>query len=129
MFNSNNIRWAGILYDHSSNFVIRVGATSNDITASGLNAVSINATGGHVNIGANALFAQYGGNVGIGTASPGAKLEVAGQVKITGGTPGAGKVLTSDADGLAVWANVTAPAATSAVNNESAVFKMSLMPN
>ena len=44
-----------------------------------------------------------GGNVGIGTASPGAQLEVAGQVKITGGTPGANKVLTSDAAGLASW--------------------------
>jgi len=43
------------------------------------------------------------GNVGIGTTSPGAKLEVAGQVKIRGGTPGAGKVLTSDANGLASW--------------------------
>jgi ribosomal protein S6E (S10) len=42
-------------------------------------------------------------NVGIGTSTPGAKLEVAGQVKITGGTPGAGKVLTSDAVGLATW--------------------------
>ncbi|MBL4753118.1 MAG: tail fiber domain-containing protein, partial [Flavobacteriales bacterium] len=43
------------------------------------------------------------GNVGIGTTTPGAKLEVAGQIKITGGTPGASKVLTSDAAGLATW--------------------------
>jgi hypothetical protein len=43
-------------------------------------------------------------NVGIGSSTPSAKLEVAGQVKITGGTPGAGKVLTSDANGLASWA-------------------------
>lgn len=43
------------------------------------------------------------GNVGIGTSTPGAKLEVAGQVKITGGIPGTGKVLTSDANGLASW--------------------------
>mgnify|MGYP001570000614 CR=1 FL=1 len=43
------------------------------------------------------------GNVGIGTASPSAKLEVNGQIKITGGSPGAGKVLTSDASGLASW--------------------------
>ena len=44
-----------------------------------------------------------GTNVGIGTTTPGARLEVAGTVKITGGTPGAGKVLTSDASGLASW--------------------------
>jgi len=44
-----------------------------------------------------------GGNVGIGTDTPGAKLEVAGQVKITGGSPAAGRVLTSDANGLATW--------------------------
>jgi len=47
------------------------------------------------------------GNVGIGTTSPGAKLEVAGQVKITGGAPGAGKVLTSDATGLASWQTIS----------------------
>ncbi len=52
------------------------------------------------------VWGQGGGQgsfVGIGTDDPTAKLEVAGQVKITGGTPGAGKVLTSDADGLATW--------------------------
>jgi len=43
-------------------------------------------------------------NVGIGSSSPSAKLEVAGQVKITGGSPGTGKILTSDANGLASWA-------------------------
>ena len=43
------------------------------------------------------------GNVGIGLINPTAKFEVAGQVRITGGTPGAGKVLTSDSTGLATW--------------------------
>lgn len=42
--------------------------------------------------------------VGIGTPSPTAQLEVNGQIKITGGAPGAGKVLMSDANGLATWA-------------------------
>jgi hypothetical protein len=55
------------------------------------------------------LLVKNGGNVGIGTgaAAPTAKLEVAGQVKITGGTPGANKVLTSDATGLASWQPVS----------------------
>ncbi len=48
-------------------------------------------------------FESNTGNVGIGTTSPGAKLEVNGQVKITGGSPGTGKILTSDANGLASW--------------------------
>lgn len=42
--------------------------------------------------------------VGIGTSSPSSKLDIAGNVKIVDGTQGAGKVLTSDANGLASWA-------------------------
>jgi hypothetical protein len=34
-------------------------------------------------------------------------LEIAGQIKINGGIPGAGKVLTSDATGLASWVTPT----------------------
>ena len=46
---------------------------------------------------------ESNGNVGIGIINPSAKLEVAGQVKITGGAPGIGKVLMSNATGLATW--------------------------
>jgi uncharacterized protein (TIGR02145 family) len=42
-------------------------------------------------------------NVGIGTNNPTAKLHVNGTVKIIDGTQGAGKILTSDAAGLASW--------------------------
>lgn len=60
-------------------------------------------------------------NVGIGTNTPGAKLEVVGGVKISdsiniggqmriiSGTPGAGKVLTSDATGLVSWVTPFVP--------------------
>ena len=58
------------------------------------------------------LFSN-GTNVGIGTDTPGAKLDIAGTVKITDGSQAAGKVLTSDANGLATWATPT-PAAASA---------------
>jgi hypothetical protein len=56
------------------------------------------------------------GNVGIGTSTPAAKLEVAGQVKITGGSPADGKVLTSDSVGLATWTNLPAGGDITAVN-------------
>ncbi|MHC1774995.1 MAG: hypothetical protein AB9834_06220 [Lentimicrobium sp.] len=45
------------------------------------------------------------GKVGIGVSYPEAELEVNGQIKINGGSPGAGKVLTSDAAGTATWQN------------------------
>jgi len=49
------------------------------------------------------MYASVSGNVGIGTSSPEAKLHVVGDVKIVDGTQAAGKVLTSDANGLASW--------------------------
>jgi hypothetical protein len=53
--------------------------------------------------GGGKLTILNNGNVGIGTTTPGAKLEVAGQLKIVDGTQGIGKILTSDANGLASW--------------------------
>ncbi len=46
------------------------------------------------------------GKVGVNTRTPAATLDVKGNVKITDGTEGAGKVLTSDANGLATWNNL-----------------------
>lgn len=49
------------------------------------------------------------GNVGIGTSTPSSKLEVNGQLKISGGNPGNGKILTSDATGIATWETPSIP--------------------
>jgi hypothetical protein len=95
---------ANNVFSQPSRFISSVGG--NDLWASGRTLGNDNNY--HISNYASARFydltvAEATGNVGIGTASPGAKLEVAGQVKITGGSPGAGKVLTSDATGLATW--------------------------
>lgn len=77
-----------------------VGTTSS--TASALHVQNSSST--------SLLFVRDDGNVGIGITAPTAKLEVVGQVKITGGDPDAGKVLTSDATGLATWETPAAAA-------------------
>ena len=59
------------------------------------------------------------GYVGVNTDAPTEQLEVAGQVKITGGAPGTGKVLTSDAVGVGSW-GTTEYAPTIAVQTISA---------
>jgi len=81
------------------------GGSSDYGAASGGNIVLTSGLGSDYRF-ANGSILLLNGNVGIGTASPGAKLEVSGQVKITGGTPGVGKVLISDASGLASWGSI-----------------------
>ena len=47
------------------------------------------------------------GNVGIGTTAPDEKLHVAGSIKMVDGNQGAGKVLISDANGVASWGSAS----------------------
>jgi hypothetical protein len=54
----------------------------------------------------NGNIFNNGGNVGVGNNAPLAKLDVVGNIKIKDGTEGAGRVLTSDANGLASWSVV-----------------------
>lgn len=49
-----------------------------------------------------------GTRVGIGTTAMVATLDINGTIKIAGGAPGVGKVLTSDASGFASWGTVSA---------------------
>lgn len=59
----------------------------------------------------NQMQIESNGNVGIGiTTTADAKLDVEGQIKIRGGSPGNGKILTSDASGLATWEDNTVAA-------------------
>jgi hypothetical protein len=55
----------------------------------------------------NTILQGFGGNVGVGTETPGERLEVAGAVKMTGFSMAtgatAGFVLTSDASGVGTW--------------------------
>jgi hypothetical protein len=76
------------------------------LTQSGANTSLLNRENGFMSIGTNnaeQMRITSAGNVGIGTSTPSTKLDVNGQVKIQGGSPGEGKVLTSDATGLASW--------------------------
>jgi len=51
-----------------------------------------------------AIFVDTGRNVGIGTTDPEAKLDLIGQIRITDGTEGLGRVLTCVSDsGLGSW--------------------------
>ena len=70
--------------------------------------------------GAEAYYDKATGNIGVGAApSTDAKLDVAGQVKITGGAPGLGKHLVSDANGLASWQTLILPKASYSGGNLS----------
>jgi hypothetical protein len=118
LFNINNLGTSGAISTFSSgNYGIwgESGSTSG-IGVCGVNKTSTGTTYGvfgdvYSSSGFSGFF-QGGkfyikGNTGIGTLDPTAKLEVSGQVKITGGSPGTGKVLTSDAAGLASWISPT----------------------
>ena len=69
---------------------------------------------------------NVGNFVGIGTNAPTTTLTVSGTVRITGGTPGVGKILISDATGLATWSSsisgATATGITGGVENYVSKF-------
>jgi len=55
------------------------------------------------NARSNAITVLKNANTGIGTHAPTQRLDVNGQIRVRGGNPGVGKVLTSSADGTASW--------------------------
>ena len=78
----------------------------------GANKWHFNNVGGGFNISETGvadyrLYLKNGGNVGIGTSNPAARLDVAGTTKMTGFQLGssatAGQVLTANASGVGIW--------------------------
>jgi hypothetical protein len=65
-------------------------------------AMQFNTTANNGTFYGNTMY-MTAGNVGVGTNAPTTKLDVEGQVRIRGGAPAAGKVLTSSANGTATW--------------------------
>ncbi|MBI2481956.1 MAG: hypothetical protein HYV76_00045 [Candidatus Vogelbacteria bacterium] len=59
--------------------------------------------------GVDAFKINSAGNIGVGTSvnNPSAKLDIGGNIRIADGTQGAGKVLTSNANGVASWQDPT----------------------
>lgn len=66
-----------------------------------------NATKGKILLGTGSAYDEANDRLGVGTASPSEKLEVSGTAKMSGlqvtTGAGSGKVLTSDASGMATW--------------------------
>jgi hypothetical protein len=80
--------------------------------ASWVDPLTLNVDDGDWAVNGNDMYNLNNANVGIGTTNPGEKLEVDGIVKSTGlvlnnGTQAAGKILRSDANGLASWVDPT----------------------
>lgn len=56
-------------------------------------------------INANQLVLDDGGNIGVGTETPGDELHVEGSIRMVDGNEADGYVATSDANGTMVWEN------------------------
>ena len=118
----------------SGNYNISIGYSSgtNNITGNNNTFIGRFADAGNANlsnataIGANATVSTSNSlvlgnnvNVGIGTSSPSAKLDVVGTIQIDDGNQGAGKIFTSDASGNATWASNSIYTESGSLNNFS----------
>ncbi|RVU26897.1 hypothetical protein EOJ36_02565 [Sandaracinomonas limnophila] len=97
-------------------------AHGNSSTIAAQNATTTAYNGGNLNLTAgNGVGTGTGGNVILtpGTGGTAGQVQVNGQIKITGGSPAAGAVLTSDATGLATWATAGGISSVGAISGTS----------
>ncbi|MCQ9634064.1 hypothetical protein MP478_02205 [Chryseobacterium sp. WG14] len=114
---------SNIIYAQTGNVGINTPMPANTLTVNGNTSIGT----AYINTPAPANGAIIEGNVGIGTASPTAKLDISGNIRIADGTQGDGKILTSDANGIASWQ--PAPGSTiSGANNLSQDFTFITLP-
>ncbi|HPI54060.1 MAG TPA: hypothetical protein PLU10_05160, partial [Chitinophagaceae bacterium] len=97
--NADTVKFTNTMTGHTitDGFDIRANGTSVELMNLEADALSL----GTNNI--NRIKITSGGFVGIGNLNPSTTLDIAGTIKISGGSPAVGKVLTSDAAGLASW--------------------------
>jgi hypothetical protein len=94
----------------ASTAILRIGNQNYPAEGIDIGHSSASPFSGWLQVGYNGVVEPFslqplGGNVGVGTLSPSQKLDINGQIRIQGGNPGIGKVLTSDATGVASWAS------------------------
>lgn len=66
------------------------------------------------------------GRVGIGVSAPTQALDIAGQIKMSGGSPGLGKVLVSDATGVASWVTLNGSGYGDNLGNHTATANLNM---
>lgn len=107
-----NLNTTGNNNTANGNYALGANTTGSNNTAIGYgadvasgNLTNATALGAYASVNANNKIQLGDGNVTNVQLGTGTKVTLeTGLVKITGGTPGTGKVLTSDASGLASWA-------------------------
>ena len=104
---------SNIIYAQTGNVGINTHMPANTLTVNGNTSIGT----AYINTPAPANGAIIEGNVGIGTANPTSKLDINGNIRIADGTQGDGKILTSDANGIASWQPAPGSTIINGINN------------